>query len=156
MNDVKQKKVVPLMGAWVYGAFVALVAAVVFAPAVGGSFVYLEDGANIYRNPHLGALTGERAKWLLTEATVAGAYQPLTWLGWFLNFRLGRLNASGYHLGNWLLHLGSAMALFAGLRLFLRRVAEVSGLANLRGADWAACAGAGRRRMTAGPAHRPP
>ncbi|UPT75992.1 MAG: hypothetical protein M0D55_10160 [Elusimicrobiota bacterium] len=91
-------------------AAAALAAAWAFLPALGHSFVNLEDYWLILDNPRLRELSAENLRWMLTSLEY-GTYQPLGWLSYALIFRVQGLNPSAYHLASWLAHAACAALL---------------------------------------------
>lgn len=88
----------------------ALAAAWAFLPALGFSFVNLEDYWLILNNAHLRGLSGENLRWMFTSVEY-GTYQPLGWLSYALLFRVQAYNPSAYHLASWLTHAACAALL---------------------------------------------
>lgn len=88
----------------------ALAAAWAFLPALGFSFVNLEDYWLILDNPHVRSLAGENLRWMFTSVEY-GTYQPLGWLAYALIFRVQGYNPSAYHLASWLTHAACAALL---------------------------------------------
>jgi Tfp pilus assembly protein PilF len=104
---------------------VAVLAGVVFAPALGGEFLNWDDDVNFVQNPHYRGLGWAQIRWAFT-ATLMGHWIPLTWLSLGVNYLLGGMDPWGYHLGNMLLH-GANAGLFCAVarRLLGAALAEV-------------------------------
>ena len=124
-------------------AVVGLLAAVggTFAPVLGGRFVGLDDGNNIFLNPQMGALSWERICWAFGDLGTARRYMPLGWLGFSAVFTWQGLEPAGYHLASLAWHMLAAVALFLATRNILRLGAGIDGwrtwLAVLATAAWA-------------------
>lgn len=104
---------VPTAPAWAILLLVA-VAAVAFANSLAGQFVFDDDEA-IVGNPYI------RALWPLNSALSAPSQsavsgRPLVSLSLALNYALGGLDPTGYHLWNIAVHLGVAFLLYGVLR----------------------------------------
>jgi Tfp pilus assembly protein PilF len=93
--------------------FAALVAFLVYAPSIGGGFIY-DDGELILRNPAIRDLRNLRAI-LLYEPS-----RPVLTLTWALNYAAGGVVPWHYHLVNVLIHAGNA-AILASLFLWMAR-----------------------------------
>jgi len=79
-------------------------------------FITYDDGVYVTENPRVReGLTSQGIVWAF-GATDAGFWQPLTWLSLMADARLYRLNPSGYHWTNLLIHLASTLLLFLVLR----------------------------------------
>ncbi|HKX05734.1 MAG TPA: hypothetical protein VJX71_24800, partial [Methylomirabilota bacterium] len=92
---------------------VALAAALVFLPALGGQFLAWDDGTTLSGNTAYRGLGASQLAWAATT-TLMGHYMPLTWLSFALTYVLAGMNPWAYHLGSLLLH-----ALNAGLVAWL-------------------------------------
>jgi len=99
-------------------AGIALAAFVVFLPALDGEWLSWDDDVNFVHNPHFRGLGLVHLKWMLTTTRLA-VYAPLAWITLGFNYVLGGLDPWGYHLGNMLLHAGSAALLFLIARRLL-------------------------------------
>jgi tetratricopeptide (TPR) repeat protein len=82
---------------------------VAYLPALDGDFVW-DDDYNVTENPHLRDLDGLQRIWLDTRSTQQ--YYPLTHTSFWIDYQLWGLHPLGYHLGNVLLHAGSAVLLW--------------------------------------------
>lgn len=97
-------------------------AAAVFAPAVRGDFVLLDDLTYVVDNPHLREGLGAAGlRWALTTGYAAN-WHPLTWVTHLAAFDLFGLDPRGHHLVNVLLHAANAALLFALLRSLTGRL----------------------------------
>ncbi|HKX46428.1 MAG TPA: O-GlcNAc transferase, partial [Planctomycetota bacterium] len=90
---------------------------VAYLPALQGGFVW-DDRLFIVDNPLLGHLDGLRRIWLDPGGAIA-QYYPLTVSSFWLEHRFFRLDPSGYHAVNILLHVANALL----VRLLFRRLA---------------------------------
>jgi tetratricopeptide (TPR) repeat protein len=96
-------------------ALLFLVAAAVFARALGGGFVFDDEGY-VLKNRHVaGGLTLAGARWAFTTFTMAN-WHPLAWLSHQLDAALWGLAPAGHHLTSILLHAASTAVLFLLLR----------------------------------------
>jgi Flp pilus assembly protein TadD len=97
-------------------AGMALLAYLLYRPALGHAFLNYDDDLYITRNPNLRlGLSWRGIAWAFT--TFHGAnWFPLTWLSWLLDYSVFGLDARGFHLGNVLLHALNAALLFLALR----------------------------------------
>ena len=112
----------PTRSLWPFIALAGLVAAVglTFAPVLGGGFVGLDDGNNIFLNPQMGGLSWERIAWAFRDLGSARRYMPLGWLGFSTVFSWQGLAPAGYHAVSLAWHLLAAALLFAVARNILR------------------------------------
>jgi protein O-mannosyl-transferase len=85
---------------------------VVFSRLLVADFAGVDDEQSIYRNPHVQGLDRERLQWMLTDASYAVRYKPLTWLSYGLIYEVNGLNPFGYHLVSLLLHCANAVLMF--------------------------------------------
>jgi tetratricopeptide (TPR) repeat protein len=92
-------------------------------PALGSGFVF-DDDSLLTKNGLIRASDGLYRFWFTSEPV---DYWPMTMTSFWIEWRLWALDASGYHLTNLLLHIGSALLLWA----ILRRL-------RIPGAYWAA------------------
>jgi tetratricopeptide (TPR) repeat protein len=101
---------------WLAAAVLAGLAGVVFAGALGGEFVSLDDPAYVTRNPNVsGGLSPAGVCWAFTSFDNFN-WHPLTWLSLQLDASLWGQKPWGYHLTNVLLHAANAALLFVALR----------------------------------------
>ncbi len=97
------------------GVLVLVVAA--FLPVVDHGFINWDDPEYFTDNPHLGGPLRDTLAWAFTTTHV-GHYQPMNWLSYALDYRLGGLDPARYHLTQALLHaLGAILVMYlaAGL-----------------------------------------
>ena len=91
-----------------------------YSPAIGHSFVVLDDREYVTANPHIRSLGWDTIKWAFTS-TDAANWHPLTWLSHALDYKFFALNATGHHLDNVLIHALNAVLLFLGLKWITKR-----------------------------------
>ena len=85
---------------------------VAYGRILGNGFVNYDDDKYITENNHIKAgINSEIIKWAFT-AVVNANWHPLTLLSHTLDWSLFGANASGHHLINLLLHIGSVLFLF--------------------------------------------
>ncbi|MBI4949811.1 MAG: tetratricopeptide repeat protein [Deltaproteobacteria bacterium] len=83
----------------VYGG-VALLALLVYLPALGNGFVNWDDHVYVYENHNIRAFD---LKWLLS-AVVVGNWHPLTMLSYMADWSIWGQDPFGYHLSNIVIH----------------------------------------------------
>ena len=121
------------------GAFIiAAVVAIAFLSAIGGGFVQWDDETNFTGNPHFRGLGWSQIAWAFTTFHL-GVYQPLAWLALELQFVVGGLSPTVYHLGSWLLHALNAALVY---RLIAALVARGSEAPDEQRTAWVAGAAA--------------
>ncbi len=107
-------------------ALLALLAAaaafLVFAPSLSSGWLNWDDWILVTQNPHIRGLGWDQLRWDFTAA-LGGAYQPLAYLSYALDFAAWGPQARGYHLTNALLHALCAALVF----LAARRILALSG-----------------------------
>jgi tetratricopeptide (TPR) repeat protein len=79
-----------------------------FASIGDNEFVDWDDRQNLVENDHYRGFGVENIRWMFTT-NHGGHYQPLTWMSWAIDDALWRLNPTGFHLTNLLLHVLSAV-----------------------------------------------
>ena len=93
-------------------ALLALAVFVVYWPAIHGGFVF-DDDTLVSRSEIAQAADGLSRIWFTTDAI---DYWPVTNSSFWIEWRLWRLNPTGYHVTNLLLHITGAMILWGILR----------------------------------------
>jgi len=97
----------------VYGG-IALIALLVYLPALSNGFVNWDDQAYVYENHNIRSFD---LKWLLS-AVVVGNWHPLTMLSYMVDYSIWGLNPFGYHLANIVIHAANTFLVgVLGLRL---------------------------------------
>ncbi|MCX5848922.1 MAG: tetratricopeptide repeat protein [Deltaproteobacteria bacterium] len=91
-----------------------------FGRITGNDFINFDDPIYITDNNHIkSGINPGSIKWAFS-AFVSSNWHPLTWLSHMLDWNLFATNASGHHLVNLLLHIGSVLFLF----FFLNRATK--------------------------------
>jgi len=116
---------------------VALATAVAFWPSLGSGFVEWDDHVNIVNNLAYRGLSWREIRWAFGTIQL-GHYIPLTWLSFSLDYALWGLNPFGYHLTNLLLHVTTALLLYALARRLLWLSTSFSELGSIVGGGVAA------------------
>jgi tetratricopeptide (TPR) repeat protein len=92
--------------------FLIVASFIAFGRILGNDFVNFDDHVYITENNHIKAgLNLETIKWAFSAVVLAN-WHPLTLLSHTLDWSLFGANASGHHLVNLLLHIGSVLFLF--------------------------------------------
>jgi tetratricopeptide (TPR) repeat protein len=100
--------------------FLIVASFVVYGRILGNDFVNFDDNVYITGNNHIkSGINPESIKWAFS-AVVASHWHPVTLLSLMMDWILFGVNASGYHLINLLLHIGSVLFLF----FFLNRTTK--------------------------------
>ena len=127
------------------GGCLIIAVGLTFSPVLRGQFVGVDDGNNIFLNPHMGVLSWGRLGDYFGNFTSARRYMPLGWLGYSAVFSWQGLDPMGYHAANLAWHALAAVALFlAAFNIFGLRADPVPaanlhriGAAGLAAATWA-------------------
>ena len=92
--------------------FLIIASFIAFGRILGNGFTNFDDQVYITENNHIQAgINAETVQWAL-GAVVSSNWHPLTLLSHVLDWSLFGANASGHHLVNLLLHIGSVLFLF--------------------------------------------
>ncbi len=92
--------------------FLIVFSFIAFGRILGNDFVNFDDNVYITENNHIKAgLNSATINWAFS-AVVSSNWHPLTLLSHVLDWSLFGANASGHHLVNLLLHIGSVLFLF--------------------------------------------
>ena len=131
--------------------WIAILAFVVYAPALFGGYVY-DDERFIGRNPPVTDATVGSVADYFADASTHGVighdiYRPLRTLDFAIDWAIGRGHPWFFHFHSMLWHVAACLALFAVLRILLTSggvpsSAEVLGAAENPGSDRAALFGA--------------
>jgi Tfp pilus assembly protein PilF len=89
-----------------------------FLPVLVNGFVNWDDPGMLLENPHHRGPWRDRL-WGAWSQRVMGEYMPVTWMTYSLDRALWDLEAPGYHLTNLLLHVATAIAVYALARRLL-------------------------------------
>jgi protein O-mannosyl-transferase len=100
---------------YLWAGVLALLVFVAFFPAVSGQFLWDDDHhVGLISSLHLDSLEGLAKIWMPQAATPQ--YYPLTFTSFWLEHFIWNDNPLGYHLGNLILHAGSAVLVWRLLR----------------------------------------
>ena len=94
---------------WALAVAVAVVAVVVYLPALANTFTNWDDPGYVTENSHLGSFDAHFLTWAFTTFRQAG-WNPLTWISLGIDHALFGLDPWGYHLTNVLLHGATTLA----------------------------------------------
>ena len=98
------------------GLFLVIIVWIVFGQTIRHGFINYDDGMYVYQNPDvLAGLTPKGIRWALTFAEI-GHWHPVTWFSHMLDASIWGRRAGGHHLTSVLLHMASAVLLFAALK----------------------------------------
>ena len=106
-----------------FPVLIAVLTVVAFLPALGAGFVTWDDNRNFLDNAVWRGLGVAQLRWMWTTFHM-GHYVPLTWMTLGLDYVLGGMDPTGYHLHNLILHAVNAMLVYAVAR-------RVLGVANV-------------------------
>jgi len=105
----------------------------VYVQSLGFDFIAFDDDRYILRNPEIqNGLTLESARWALTTG-YEGAWQPLTWMSFMLDFEFFGLEPAGYHATNVLFHVLNTLLVYAVFFFLTRRPLPSAAVAALFG-----------------------
>lgn len=91
----------------------ALATVAVYAQSVGFEFIAFDDDRYVVRNSAVhGGLSLEGIRWALTTG-YEGAWQPITWISFMIDFELFGLAPAGYHATNVLFHVLNTILVYA-------------------------------------------
>lgn len=96
----------------------AAAAFLLFVPSLSHGWLNWDDGLLLTNNIHYRGLGWEPVRWAFTAAP-GGAYQPLAFLSYGLDFTLWGMDPRGYHLASILLHALNAALVFLVARCLL-------------------------------------
>ena len=100
--------------------FLIVASCIAYGRILGNGFVSIDDAAYITENNHIkSGINPESITWAFS-AVVSANWHPLTLLSHMLDWSIFGANASGHHLMNLLLHIGSVLFLF----FFLNRATK--------------------------------
>ena len=112
---------------WVMALLPALLTFLFYAPVLKNSFVSWDDPQMVLDNPHIRSLSPDSIGWMFTNFYAAN-WIPLTWLSLAIDFKLGNLDPSVYHLHNLLLHCcNTVLVFFLGLKILSIKGAGLEG-----------------------------
>lgn len=91
-----------LIKAWQAGILVALLAFIIFLPALTNDFVTWDDDVFIYENKGITSMGADFFTWIFTN--MEAQWSPLRWLSHAIDYKLWGLNPAGHHLTSVILH----------------------------------------------------
>jgi protein O-mannosyl-transferase len=115
----------------------ALATGVAFWPSLGNGFVEWDDQVLIADNLAYRGLGWREIRWAFGTMQL-GHYVPLAWLSFSFDYAVWGVNPFGYHLTNLLLHVTTALLLYALVRRLLRLATSFSELGRAVGGGVAA------------------
>ena len=105
----------------------ALVAFLVFLPALWNGFVEWDDQVTLTGNQEYRGLMWPQIRWMFTTVLL-GHWIPLTWLTFGLDYVLWEMNPAGYHLTSLVIFAANAPVFyFVALRLFRQATGFAAG-----------------------------
>lgn len=85
-------------------------------------FLILDDGVYVTNNPYVQkGLSIESIKWAFTTLT-AEFWQPLTWISYMVDVQIYGMNASGFLITNFFIHLANSLFLFFTFQIMTNRL----------------------------------
>ncbi len=84
-------------------ASVSFITFLVYLASLKNAFVYWDDDAYVFRNPHIQSLNADFFKWAFSSF-YSSNWHPLTWISHALDYAVWGLNPLGHHLTNSILH----------------------------------------------------
>ncbi len=118
------KSSVPL---WGIALFPAVLTFLFYLPVLKNGFVNWDDSQMILDNPHIHSLGLDSIGWMFTHFYAAN-WIPLTWFSLAIDFNMGNLDPSTYHLHNLLLHCcNTTLVFFLGLKILSVKEAGLEG-----------------------------
>lgn len=82
-----------------------LITIVVLSPNLWNNFLNWDDPAYVINNDLIKDFSFKGIKNIFTTPEVVSTYAPLTLLSWSIDYAIGGLNATGFHITNLLLHI---------------------------------------------------
>ena len=123
---------------WLVVIPLALIVLYAFLPSLDNGFVAWDDHRNFIDNPYFRGLSAAQVKWAWTTSWV-GAYQPLAWMLFEVQYAFYQLDPRGYHVISIVLQVACAMVTYALTRNLLVRCQPEACL----GSPWACALSAG-------------
>ena len=112
--------------AWGLALLAAVLAFVVFVPALGNEFLNWDDEPLLLNIDDWRGLGPAQLRWMFSTYHF-GHYQPITWLTYGLDYVLWDMNPTGYHLTNNLFHAANTLLVYFVALILLRRALEGPG-----------------------------
>src|SRR4030043_367011 len=102
---------------WAVAFLVALLAILIYLPALKNGFVNWDDDLYVYENPYIQSIDFGFFKWMFTTFH-ASNWHPLTWLSHAIDYAIWGLNPVGHHLTSILFHgLNTFLVVILTIRL---------------------------------------
>ncbi len=108
-----------LIQPWLIALLIGIITFIILSPSLKGDFVF-DDTGYIVGNPLVVSKTIE-AKKIFTSVAAKEDYYPITMLTLAWNYHQGKLDTTGYHLGNLLLHILNTLLVFLFIFLITNR-----------------------------------
>jgi Tfp pilus assembly protein PilF len=105
-------------------ALLAISATIVYANALLNSFTY-DDFLYVLNNP---GVTNPSFAGFFHATKFTNVFRPVTFFTFSLNWKLGHIHASGYHLFNLLLHVGVTLLLYILLKKLLENAPDAAAI----------------------------
>lgn len=118
---------------WPRALLIAAAAVLLYGAGISGPFAF-DDAMTVVQNPTIRDLGDLRAV-LSPPAHTALSGRPLASLSFAVNYALGGLDVTGYHLVNIALHIACALLIFGLVRGTLARVGHRTGKRGTRDLD---------------------
>ena len=106
---------------WAAAGFIALATLLAYSNSFSGPFVF-DDTSSIVSNPTIRTLWPPWVALSTPRVGVTVGGRPILNLSLAINYALGGTDVAGYHIGNLLIHLGAALALFGVVRRTVQRL----------------------------------
>jgi tetratricopeptide (TPR) repeat protein len=100
---------------FIFLSLIVLLTFLLYLGSLPKEFTNWDDGEYITNNALIRSFSLKNLNKIVTEPYFAN-YAPLTLISYALDYRLGKLNPTGYHFHNVFLHLGCVLSLFFLLR----------------------------------------
>ena len=123
------KKSSNLLPAWICVAIISLITYLVFSPSLQAEFTNWDDNAYVSENPLVAANSIDIKQIFTTPVSLH--YHPLTILSLAINYQDGKLDPSGYHFENNILHVLNTILVFFFVFLLTRRNLLMAAIVSL-------------------------
>lgn len=110
-SPIKSQRVSEEQLYWMPAIFVAICTVLFYLPIASNHFVNWDDTVAITENYHIRSLNPSSLQWMFTTFHT-GNWIPLTWLSLALDYAIGGLNPTIYHVHNLLLHVSNTLLIF--------------------------------------------
>ncbi len=95
---------------WLLGG-ILLLAAVIYSNSLANGFIYFDDPESVVNNPYIRQISLANLIHYFTTP-VQYMYMPLAMISYAVDYQIGEIDPSIYHLDNLILHLGSVILVF--------------------------------------------